>query len=147
MNADTIAQMKDKVILVNTSRGALIKTEDLIAGIRSRKFFGVGLDVYEEETGNVFVLCEFEICNNSDTEIAVSSMLSFEAYCDDYTCSGSFSALLEKGDKNQLDGTVAAGKKFKGVVGYEVPEDWKELEIRYTPDYWNGNDIVFIANK
>ena len=57
------------------------------------------------------------------------------------------SALLEKGDRNQLDGTVAAGKKFKGVVGYEVPEDWKELEIRYTPDYWNGNDIVFIANK
>ena len=106
-----------------------------------------GFEYNQPNEGNVFVLCEFEICNNSDTEIAVSSMLSFEAYCDDYTCSGSFSALLEKGDKNQLDGTVAAGKKFKGVVGYEVPEDWKELEIRYTPDYWNGNDIVFIANK
>ena len=106
-----------------------------------------GSEYNQPDERNVFVLCEFEICNNSDTEIAVSSMLSFEAYCDDYTCSGSFSALLEKGDKNQLDGTVAAGKKFKGVVGYEVPEDWKELEIRYTPDYWNGNDIVFIANK
>ena len=106
-----------------------------------------GSEYNQPNEGNVFVLCEFEICNNSDTEIAVSSMLSFEAYCDDYTCSGSFSALLEKGDKNQLDGTVAAGKKFKGVVGYEVPEDWKELEIRYTPDYWNGNDIVFIANQ
>ena len=35
---------------MNTSRGALIKTDDLIAGIRSRKFFGVGLDVYEEES-------------------------------------------------------------------------------------------------
>ena len=101
-----------------------------------------GSEYNQPNEGNVFVLCEFEICNNSDTEIAVSSMLSFEA-----SCSGSFSALLEKGDKNQLDGTVAAGKKFKGVVGYEVPEDWKELEIRYTPDYWNGNDIVFIANK
>ena len=54
INQDTIRKMKDEVILVNTSRGALIKTDDLIAGIRSRKFFGVGLDVYEEETNNVF---------------------------------------------------------------------------------------------
>ena len=37
-------------------------------------------------------------------------------------------ALLEKGDKNQLDGTVAPGKKMNGVIGYEVPADWKELE-------------------
>ena len=32
----------------------LVKTEDLIEGIRARKFFGVGLDVYEEEAPNVF---------------------------------------------------------------------------------------------
>ncbi len=46
INEETIGMMKDHVILVNTSRGALIKTDDLIAGIRSRKFFGIGLDVY-----------------------------------------------------------------------------------------------------
>lgn len=95
--------------------------------------------------GNVFVLCEFEIANNSDKEIAVSSMMSFEAYCDDYTCTFSLSALMEKGNKNQLDGTVAAGKKFNGVVGYEVPADWQELEIVFTPDFWSGKDITFIA--
>lgn len=54
INKDTIAKMKDGVILVNTSRGGLVKTNDLIDGIRARKFFGVGLDVYEEETKNVF---------------------------------------------------------------------------------------------
>ena len=97
--------------------------------------------------GNVFVLCEFEIENNSDKEITVSSMMSFEAYCDDYTCTFSLTALMEKGNKNQLDGTVAAGKKFNGVIGYEVPADWSELEIRFTPDFWSGKDIVFVANK
>ena len=44
----------DGVILVNTSRGALVDTNELIEGIRMRKFLGVGLDVYEEETGNVY---------------------------------------------------------------------------------------------
>lgn len=46
--------MKHDVILLNTSRGGLIKTDDLIAGIRSRKIGAVGLDVYEEETRNVY---------------------------------------------------------------------------------------------
>ena len=54
INEDTIGKMKDGVMLVNTSRGALIKTEDLIQGIRDGKFFAVGLDVYEEETGTVY---------------------------------------------------------------------------------------------
>lgn len=74
-------------------------------------------------------------------------MMSFEAYCDDYTCSLSFGALVERGNKEQLDGTVAAGKKFNGVVGYEVPADRQNLEIHFTPDFWTGNDIVFVATK
>ena len=95
--------------------------------------------------GNVFVLCEFEIENGSTNEITVSSMVSFTAYCDDYTCTYSLNALLEKGSKNQLDGSIAAGKKFNGVVGYEVPINWNELEIHFTPNFWSGKDIIFVA--
>lgn len=51
---DSIARMKDGVILVNTSRGGLVKTADLIEGIRKGKFFAVGLDVYEEENDTVY---------------------------------------------------------------------------------------------
>lgn len=106
-----------------------------------------GSDYNKPTDGNVFVLCEFEIANDSDTEINVSSMMSFEAYCDDYTCTFSLGALMEKGNKNQLDGTVASGKKFNGVIGYEVPTDWKELEVRFTPDFWSGREIIFVASK
>ena len=35
-------------------QGGLIKTDDLIAGIRDHKFFAVGLDVYEEESAYVY---------------------------------------------------------------------------------------------
>lgn len=54
INKSTIEQMKDGVILVNTSRGGLIKTEDLINGIKANKFSAVGLDVFEEEANLVF---------------------------------------------------------------------------------------------
>ena len=70
---ETINKMKDNVILVNTSRGALIKTEDLITGNRNKKFFGIGLDVYEEETNNVFENREDDILESSIT----ARLLSF----------------------------------------------------------------------
>lgn len=54
INKDTILQMKKGVILVNTSRGGLINTEDLINGIKNNYFHAVALDVYEEENGLVF---------------------------------------------------------------------------------------------
>ena len=73
INIDTIRQMKDGVILVNTSRGALVKTQDLIEGIRMHKFAGVGLDVYEEESANVFEDRSEEILENSTT----ARLLSF----------------------------------------------------------------------
>ncbi len=51
INKETIGKMKDGVYLVNTSRGSLIDTEDLIDAMLKGKFGGVGLDVYEEEEG------------------------------------------------------------------------------------------------
>ena len=53
INADSIAQMKKGVIIINTSRGALVNTEDLITGIKDRKVGAACLDVYEEE-GDLF---------------------------------------------------------------------------------------------
>lgn len=96
--------------------------------------------------GNTFILCEFTIENNSEKDLAVSSLMCFETYVDDYSTSMSLSALLES-DKNQLDGTVAAGKKMNGIIGYEAPADWKEIEVRFTPDFWRGKDITFIHSK
>ena len=73
INKDSISKMKDGVLLINTSRGALINSQDLIGGIRDRKFSGVGLDVYEEENDNVFENREDDILESSIT----ARLLSF----------------------------------------------------------------------
>lgn len=96
--------------------------------------------------GNVFVTFEFEIDNQSSKEIAVSSMMMFNAYFDDYAANLSLTAMVDN-NKSQLDGSVAAGKKIAGVVGYEAPTDWKSAEIHVTPDFWAGEDIVFEYSK
>lgn len=49
INCDSIAQMKEGVMLINTGRGGLIDTTALIAALKSKKIGAAGLDVYEEE--------------------------------------------------------------------------------------------------
>ena len=73
INEESIAKMKDGVILVNTSRGGLIRTDDLIAGTRDHKFFAVGLDVYEEETDFVYEDMSERILQSS----TIQRLLSF----------------------------------------------------------------------
>lgn len=53
INAAAFAKMKKGVILINTGRGALIYTKDLIVALKSGQIGGAGLDVYEEEE-NIF---------------------------------------------------------------------------------------------
>ncbi|MBN1500380.1 MAG: 2-hydroxyacid dehydrogenase [Spirochaetes bacterium] len=49
INKNTIEKMKDHVMIINTSRGLLINTADLIAALKTGKIGAAGLDVYEEE--------------------------------------------------------------------------------------------------
>ncbi|HOZ77550.1 MAG TPA: 2-hydroxyacid dehydrogenase [Ferruginibacter sp.] len=49
INQQAIAMMKDEVMLINTSRGALIDTAAVIDALKSGKISYLGLDVYEQE--------------------------------------------------------------------------------------------------
>lgn len=53
INKESIALMKKGVAIINTSRGGLINSNDLLQGIKDRKIGTVCLDVYEEE-GSLF---------------------------------------------------------------------------------------------
>lgn len=97
--------------------------------------------------GNVFLVCQFEIENDSSAEINVSSMVSFNAYCDDYSVSLSITGEMLEDSWKSLDGTVAPGKKINGVIAYEIPQDWQKMEISYTPSFWSGHDVQFEINK
>jgi D-lactate dehydrogenase len=54
VNEKTIARMKDGVMIINTGRGKLIKTADLVEAIKTEKVGSAGLDVYEEESDYFF---------------------------------------------------------------------------------------------
>jgi D-lactate dehydrogenase len=54
LNENTVSKLKKGVVIVNTSRGALIDSEALLEGIKSRIIGATCLDVYEEESDIFF---------------------------------------------------------------------------------------------
>ncbi|MDA0834648.1 MAG: 2-hydroxyacid dehydrogenase [Planctomycetota bacterium] len=54
INAQTIKQMKPGVMLINTSRGAVVDTRAVIDGLKEGRIGSLGIDVYEEEADYFF---------------------------------------------------------------------------------------------
>lgn len=50
INSSALAKMKDGVMLINTSRGAVIDTQAAIDGLKTKKLGYLGIDVYEKES-------------------------------------------------------------------------------------------------
>ena len=61
INSETLGLMRKGVFLINTSRGGLIESSALIAGLKSGRVAGAALDVYEEEESVFFGDHSFEV--------------------------------------------------------------------------------------
>ncbi|MCR5847519.1 MAG: 2-hydroxyacid dehydrogenase [Lachnospiraceae bacterium] len=73
INSETISKMKKGVVIINTSRGALIDSDALVEGIKARHVGAACLDVYEEES-NVFFHDYSNHIVNDDTLARLISM-------------------------------------------------------------------------
>jgi D-lactate dehydrogenase len=68
-----ISKMKPGVMLINTSRGGLVDTRALIAGLKCGQIGAAGLDVYEEEAGVFFR----DLSNKVLTDDVLARLLTF----------------------------------------------------------------------
>ncbi|KRX03584.1 hypothetical protein PPERSA_04136 [Pseudocohnilembus persalinus] len=54
INKQSLDMMKNTIVIINTSRGALINTEDIIEELRQKRVAGLAIDVYENEKSLFF---------------------------------------------------------------------------------------------
>lgn len=99
--------------------------------------------------GYVFLYLNMSATNNSEEEIVISSLASFEAYCDDYKIDNCFDASLagSTDGKQELDGSIAAGKKIDGYIGLVVPSNWGKIELYYKDNVWLESNFKFTINR
>ena len=86
--------------------------------------------------GYHFVSCEFEFENLGNSDEYVSSY-DFDCYADGMNCEQSFVR------DDDLSATLSAGRKAKGFVTFEVPNDANVIELEYLSNYWTSNRVVF----
>lgn len=96
--------------------------------------------------GKVFLQAEFEIVNNSNQDETISSIINFNAYCDDYSLEYSFGATAMD-SVSQLDGTISPGKRLRGYIGWEVPKNWGNVEIHFTDNVWSDRKVKFLIER
>ena len=66
---ESIARMKDGVVIVNTARGGLIDSQALIAGIEAGKIGAAGLDVVENEFGLYYYDRKSDVLDNRELAV------------------------------------------------------------------------------
>ena len=96
--------------------------------------------------GNEFMFVHMTIVNQTSDDLVISSMASFENYCDDTKLdysAAAFTALATTSDQPKLDGTIAPGETLEGYLSLEVPLNWSTVEIRYTDKIWSDDAVHF----
>ncbi len=120
--------------------GDTVKGEKWSISLQSAKLFDeIKTNAYLSDKpaeGKQFLVLFFEV-ENVSAEDDYFNYLLFDSYVDGY--SQSLKLLLSKpDDTDALTGDVAAGKKLKGYLAWEVSKDWKELETSYRDDVWSA---------
>ena len=120
LDKDAFDMMKDNVIIVNTSRGALIDTESLLHSLNTEKVAGAALDVYEEESDFFFEDFSGMVINDDMLSLLIAHphvlMTAHQAFLTDDALE-----TIAKTTYNNID-DVISGIKCKNEVVYKSKE-------------------------
>lgn len=130
---DTKEDVKNKFYV-----GEIVETSKLRITFVSAKEYQSDNQFIQPKAGNVYYEMEFEVENISDSNQNVSSW-DFDCYADNYDMEQVYM------DGMDLDATLSAGKKTKGSVFFEVPEDAKEISLEYETNFWTEDKIIFVV--
>ena len=142
INAETIAQMKDGVYIINCARGGLIVEADLKAALDSGKVAGAGLDVFEVEPAKENILFNHPklICTPhlgaSTTEAQVNVALQVAEQMADYLMNGAVTNALNMPsisaeDAPRLKPYLALGAQLGEFAGQITDHAIQGIEIEY----------------
>lgn len=119
--------------------GEIVETSYLRISYVSAEEYVSDNEFIQPKDGHIYYKMDFEFENISDSDQYVSSW-DFNCYADGYDMEQSYVL-----DGLDLDATLSPGKKTKGSVVFEVPEDAESIVLEYETNFWTENKIVFVV--
>ncbi len=142
INAEAIARMKDGVRIINCARGGLVVEKDLIAGLKSGKVAGAGIDVFEVEPAEQNELFNMEnvVCTPhlgaSTSEAQENVALQVAEQMADYLVKGAVTNAINMPsitaeEAPRLKPFVKLAEVLGAFVGQVTEDPIKEVEILF----------------
>lgn len=119
--------------------GEAAESDDFKISFLSAEQYASDNEFLQPEEGNVYYRVEFEIENKDDSDMYISSY-DFECYADGYSTT---TPLLSDGLLSST--TLSSGKKAKGYIYYEIPQNAESIVVEYETNFWTENKITFVV--
>lgn len=120
--------------------GDIIKTKNLNITYNKASRYVSDNIFMQPDDGNKYIYIELEVENLSNSDQSIS-YFSFQCYADGKLCDGFY------GLDDELSATLSSGRKAKGTVGFEVPENAKVIEIEFEDNLWTDSKIIFLYEE
>jgi hypothetical protein len=95
---------------------------------------------FKPDEGNVYLMVDITVENIGSEEESVSSLLMFKLVDKDGM---GYDLAISDDQQGQLDGSLAAGRKMKGEITYEVPKTINAFELEIDPSLFGDGIAVF----
>jgi hypothetical protein len=98
-----------------------------------------GGDFLKPKDGHIYYIVDVTVENTGDKSESVSSMLMFKLFDSE---AYSYSITIGPDTKGSVDGEISAGRKLRGELVFEIPEDSEGLELEIDPTVFSSGQII-----
>ncbi len=118
--------------------GDSVKAGNLIFTVNSTRT-DAGGEFIKPDEGKIYYIIDVTVENTGDEPESVSSLMMFKLIDSD---GYNYSVTFGPETKGQLDGEVSTGKKMRGELVYEIPENSSGLELQIDPTVFGSGQII-----
>jgi len=118
--------------------GDSIKAGNLIFTVNSTRI-DEGGDFIKPKDGYIYYIIDVTVENTGDKSESVSSLMMFKLFDSD---GYNYNITIGPETKGSVDGEISSGRKLRGELVFEIPEDAEGLELEIDPSLFGSGQII-----
>ncbi len=139
MDPESSAQSNEVQSQEVFSVGETVKLGDLQFSVNEVRT-SAGDEFFKPEQGNVYFIVDSTISNLATESASISSLLMFKLVDDE---GYNYQITLGPNTKGSLDGELGPGRKMRGELAFEVPENAQGMELIFEPNVFGFGQAIY----
>ena len=118
--------------------GDSVKAGNLIFTVNSTRI-DEGGDFIKPKDGYIYYIIDVTVENTGDKSESVSSLMMFKLFDSD---GYNYNITIGPETKGSVDGEISSGRKLRGELAFEIPQDAEGLELEIDPSIFGSGQII-----